>query len=99
LVTWAWGEYDTQTGILIEKIAISKPHTALVTTIAEVQEGKFQPDRENDELTKALENAEHTGQTRGLGATTPWRTGFPDDSESYRSQARAKKQKDQEEAD
>jgi hypothetical protein len=63
LVTWAWGEYDTQTGKLIEKKAISKPHTALVTTIAEVQEGKFHPDKEYDELIKTLKNAEHIGRT------------------------------------
>jgi hypothetical protein len=29
--------------------------------MAEVQEGKFPPDRENDELTKALKNPEHIG--------------------------------------
>jgi hypothetical protein len=33
----------------------------LVTTIAEVQEEKFHPDRENDDLTKALANPEHIG--------------------------------------
>jgi hypothetical protein len=33
----------------------------LVTTIAKVQEGKFHPNRENDELTKALVNPKHTG--------------------------------------
>jgi hypothetical protein len=43
-----------------------KPLTALVETIAEVREGKFHPDRENNELTKALVNPEHTGQTRGV---------------------------------
>jgi hypothetical protein len=50
-----------QTRKLIEKKTISKPQTTLVTAIAEVREGKFQPDRENDELTKALKNAEHMG--------------------------------------
>jgi DNA-directed RNA polymerase subunit K/omega len=32
------------------------PHKKFVEAIQEVQEGKFQPDRENDELTKALKN-------------------------------------------
>jgi hypothetical protein len=32
-----------------------------VKTIAQVQDGKFHPDRENDELTKTLQNKEHTG--------------------------------------
>jgi hypothetical protein len=35
--------------------------TAFVKAIVKVQEGKFHPDRENDELTKALKNPEHTG--------------------------------------
>jgi uncharacterized protein YigA (DUF484 family) len=34
-----------------------------------------------------------------MGVATSWRTGFPDDSESYRSWARAKKRQEQEEAD
>ena len=31
------------------------------------EEGTFQPNRENDELTYALGNAEHTGRTQGVG--------------------------------
>jgi hypothetical protein len=63
-----------------------------------VEEGTFQLDREKDELTKALKNKEHTGQTRGLGSAIPWRSGFAEDSQTYRSRERAKKQKAQEEA-
>ena len=39
------------------------------------EEGTFQPNRENDELTYALGNAEHTGWTRGVGVV-PWKYGF-----------------------
>ena len=67
------------------------PQKAIVHVIAEVQEGKFIPDRENDELTKALGNPEKSGRTRGFGPSVPWKTGFPEDRESYRSRARAKK--------
>jgi hypothetical protein len=74
------------------------PLRELVKTIAEVQEGTFQPDRENDELTKALKNKEHTGRTRGLGSAIPWRCGFAEDNQTYRSRERAKKQKAEEEA-
>jgi hypothetical protein len=91
--------YDPKIGKLTEKKEISKPVTALVTTITEVRVGKFHPDKKNDKLTKAPMNPEHTGQTRGMGAATPWRTRFADDSESYRSKERARKQKAQEEAD
>jgi hypothetical protein len=56
--------YDERTGKLVQKKKqIAKPLGELVKTIAEVQEGMFQPDRENDELTKALKNKEHTGRT------------------------------------
>jgi hypothetical protein len=53
--------------------SIRVPHKDLVEAIREVQEGKFHPDGENDELTKALKNKEHPGRTRGLGATVPCR--------------------------
>ena len=33
----------------------------LVTAIDEAQQGTFQPQRENDELTRALKNPEHPG--------------------------------------
>jgi hypothetical protein len=57
-----------------------------VKAVQEVQDGKFIPDRENDVLTKALRNVEHTGRTRGLGPNYPWRIGFAKDVDSYRSQ-------------
>ena len=50
-------------------------------------------------LTKALENKEHPGQTRGLGPNYPWRIGFPEDEASYRSRERGKKRKEHESAD
>ena len=54
--------YDPQTGQLVHNNeTIIVPHKELVEAIKEVEEGKFQPDRENDELTKALKNKEHSG--------------------------------------
>jgi hypothetical protein len=58
----------------------------------------FKSDRENDELTEALGNKEHTGQTRGLGSAILWRSTFTEESQTYRNRERAKKQKAQEEA-
>ena len=49
-----------------------------------VVEGTFQPDRERDELTYALGNLEHPGRTQGKGVV-PWKYGFRDYIESYRS--------------
>ena len=60
--------YNEETGELVhnnEKMIV--PHKDVVAAIDEVRAGKFHPDREKDELTKALKNLEHTGQTRGLG--------------------------------
>jgi hypothetical protein len=99
---WAVGNgavYDERTRKLVEKKKqIAEPLRELVKIIAEVQEGTFQLDRENDELTKALKNKEHTGRTQGLGSAIPWRSGFAEDSQTYRSRERAKKRKAQEEA-
>jgi hypothetical protein len=83
--------YDPQTGQLIHnnKIIIV-PHIQLLEAIKEVEEGKFKPGRENDELTKALKNKEHPGRTRGFGPDVPWILGFPEDEETYKSRARSK---------
>ena len=47
------------------------------------------PNRENDELTRALGNPEHPGRTRGKGVI-PWHEGFSDWNTDYRSRARRK---------
>jgi hypothetical protein len=82
---------------LIAPPAIVKPKDELVKALQEVQEGRFIPDRERDVLTKALENAEHTGQTRGLGPNYPWSIEFAKDVDSYTKRERGKKRKEEEE--
>jgi len=54
-----------------------------------VQSGEFRPNREQDELTYALENPEHDGRTRGYGAVL-WLYSFEADQETYRSHQRKK---------
>ena len=49
--------------------------------------GAFVPDRENDELTRALGSKEHPGRTRGTG-NVPWRCAFPEHLGTYRSRGR-----------
>ena len=49
----------------------SIPQKALFEAIVEVQSGKFIPEREWDELTKALGNPEKPGRTRGFGPDVP----------------------------
>src|SRR6266498_3362863 len=63
------------------ELSFNKPETQeVVKKIAEIQaqvtEGSFMPDRENEILTKALGNPEHSGRTRGKGSKVPWKTGF-----------------------
>lgn len=54
--------YDPKTGQLIHNTeTIIVDYKNLVEAIKQVQEGSFHPDRENDELTKALKNKEHSG--------------------------------------
>ena len=52
--------------------------------------GVYQPERENDELTRALNNPEHPARTRGK-CLVSWLLGFADWNDSYRSRERKKK--------
>ena len=65
-----------------------------VTLSAQSSQGSFQADRERDILSAALGNNEHPGRTRCLGLYVPWKYGFREDSESYRSRKRAKAERD-----
>src|SRR5438128_8546428 len=72
------------------ELNFNKPETVeVVNKLAEIQaqvtQGSFVPDRENDVLTKALGNKEHSGQTRGFGSKGPWKKGFPNDLHKYKS--------------
>ena len=52
--------------------------------------GKFVPDRENDELTRALGDPEHPGRTRGTPGSVAWKVGFPNEG-IYKTQERRRK--------
>jgi hypothetical protein len=71
-------------GERIQRVAIR-----LQEAIEAVAQRIFQPDREKDELTYALENPEHPGRTRGKGVI-PWKYRFNQCIDSYRSQQRRK---------
>ena len=53
--------------------------------MADAGKGTFRPKRENGELTRTLGNPEHPGRTRGKGAGVPWKKGFPEYDDTYRS--------------
>ena len=90
LVLCAWGALDPKTGLVSKKASLNGVEFKLLDTIEDARKGVFTPNRENDELTRALGNPEHLGRTRGKGVV-PWYEGFADWNADYRSRARRKK--------
>jgi hypothetical protein len=82
------GKLHPLTGQIMEPN--DEAYTRFITTCAEAREGKINPKRENEELTIALGNPEHPGQTRGKGVI-PWRVGFSKYNDTYKSRQRKKK--------
>ena len=104
---WAYSvglEPDPQTGNLVlkekvkpgpegepEREKIRNKAKELDDAVVAAREGRFAPNREKDELSLALGNPEHTGRVRGVGVV-PWKVGFPEHRDTYRSRDRKKKQ-------
>ena len=87
------GKFHPETGkCIFTKAQLATPLTELQKIMKEVDAGEFHPDRENDELTHALGNPEHSGRTRGTEGSVSWKYGFPDCSDTYRSRGRKKKE-------
>ena len=59
------------------------PIQALRDANRDAREGRFIPDRDNDELTRALGNAEHSGRVRATEGSLSWSIGFPEDKKRY----------------
>ena len=67
---------DPETGLCIFPTRLlSKPVIELITAYEETAARTFHPDRENDQLTRALGKKEHPGHARGTGGMT-WKDGF-----------------------
>src|SRR3954467_15292063 len=81
------GELDPKTGKVSTKACLNGADDDILVAIEEARTGVFQPNRENDELTRALKNPEHPGRTRGKGAI-PWYEGFSKWNADYRTRAR-----------
>jgi hypothetical protein len=69
------------------------PIEAFRNVAKEVEEGKFRPEREKDQLTRALGNPEHPGRTRTIPGGKPWCIGFPAETKKYPDRSR-QRQKD-----
>jgi hypothetical protein len=83
--TWFYahgGKLDPKIGEIIEQESLKEASNALLKAIEEARTGAFQPEKENDELTRALKNT----------CVVLWVEGFVDWNDTYRSRARKKKQ-------
>ena len=65
----------------------------LVTAIDEAQQGTFQPQRENDKLTRALKNLEHPGRACGIDVV-PWKVAWAGDC-SYKTHRKSKAEQEE----
>ena len=63
LVLCAWGVLDPKTGLVFKKASLKGAEEKLLEAIEDTRTGGFTPNRENDELTRALGNPEHPGRT------------------------------------
>jgi hypothetical protein len=67
------------------------PIDALRSASKDVKEGRFHPEREKDELTRALGNDEHPGQTRTTPGSKPWKLGFPVERKKFPDRSRQRR--------
>ena len=63
MVLCAWGELDPKTCLVLKKACLNGAEDKILVAIEEARLGVFEPNRENDELTRALGNPEHPGRT------------------------------------
>ena len=59
MVLCAWGALDPKTGMVSKTARLKGAEQKISDAIEEARRGEFTPNRENDELTSALGNAEH----------------------------------------
>src|SRR3954466_390477 len=51
--------------------------------VRDIEAGRFIPDRDNDELTRALKKKDHPGRARGTPGSKCWKLAFPSESKKY----------------
>jgi hypothetical protein len=67
------------------------PIDALRSASKDVEEGMFHPEREKDELTRALGNDEHPRRTRTTPGSKPWKLGFPVERKKFLDRSRQRR--------
>jgi hypothetical protein len=82
----------TQDGKLVhKKKGVTAVQEKTVQLTKKKRLGFFKSDRENDVLSGALDNAEHTGRIHGVASQIPWKVDFPNDAWSYKKRDRYKR--------
>jgi hypothetical protein len=84
------GTLNPVDGSLVFSDQIREAASRLTDAVEASSQRTFQPDREKDELTLALQTPKHPGRTRGKGVV-PWKIGFKEDIHTYRSRMRSKR--------
>jgi hypothetical protein len=83
-----WTQYDK---LVHKKKGVAAVQGKAVELTAKKRLGLFNPDRENDVLSGALDNAEHIGCIHGVASQMMWKIGFPNDAWSYKKRDRYKR--------
>ena len=83
------GALEPKTCKVLERASLKESTDSLLVAIEEARTGVFTPNRENNELTRALKNPTHPGRTRGK-CVVSWYEGFAEWTTDYRSRARKK---------
>jgi hypothetical protein len=82
----------TQDGKLVhKKKGITAVQEKVVELTAKKRLGLFKSNRENDVLSGALSNAEHTGHICGVASQMPWKIVFSNDAWRYKKRDRYKR--------
>jgi hypothetical protein len=67
------------------------PIVALRSASKDVEEGRFHPEREKDELTRALGNDEHPGRTQTTPGSKSWKLGFHVERKKFLDRSRQRR--------
>jgi hypothetical protein len=81
----------TEDGKLLHPELVGEVSTKIQEYAEKRKKGEFNPRRENDILTAALGNLEHTRRARGISSKISWREVFPEYAASYRKHEKSKR--------
>jgi hypothetical protein len=91
-IRWILGRAGlTEDGKLLHPELVGEVSTKIQEYAEKRKKGEFNPRRENDILTAALGNLEHTRRARGISSKISWREVFPEYAASYRKHEKSKR--------